>query len=356
MKNRIDILIKAFANAIQGTWNSVGIIGRLIIIFFSPIIIIVLLTLWTFRFGFILIQLMANEVNFYWNRWIKATIAIKELLDELISKKILTLISYLWNKLFDESYSWDINKNNKLSNKWFYNLFSNFLKQGYLFGGILLIITSLSSLIYSISSKLYHFEVSYILLWLFRLFLLVPVLHRIIRYKLQGKKFSLKPEISDNNATMLPVINSMVENSNNNLSKGKSNKIVNKINIYRMEGVESKYEVEESLMVQLFSFRDGEKFGYKNSKGDIVIPCIYDTDCAHFFIFITGEEEADINVGGEWQRQAPYKSKWFYGGKWSKINIEGEILLPFLESKEKDSRFGALWMNDGKYRYIQPND
>lgn len=194
--SRIDVIIDAIKNAIIGLWNNFGIAVRLILIFISPIAFAILITLWILKFGFKLLGLLNDEVNFYWSKWAEATSIIILLLDEFINKKISPLLVFLWKRLFNRDYN--LANYDKLSNKWLRTISINFLAQINFLIGIILILVTLSSFIYSLYSEIFNIEIKFINILVLRLFLLSPLLHRFFRYRVEGKQFSWESEIDKN--------------------------------------------------------------------------------------------------------------------------------------------------------------
>lgn len=185
----IDNIIKFFFGLLQGLWNNFGILGRLFAIVLSPLAFAVLLTLYVFKFSFVLLRIMVDEVNFYIRKWIKATKKTKELLDELLIHKIIPTLKWLFNNLLDDTSNWE---GSTLSSNWLRSLIYSFLGQFYLLVGISLLLISTSSFIYFIYTI--GKERNYTLAWALRMALLFPIIHRYLRYKFENKPFSWKTE------------------------------------------------------------------------------------------------------------------------------------------------------------------
>ena len=192
MSKRFDAFVDTIENFLIGFWNNAGISGQLILILLSPIAFAIVITFWVFKLGFKLLILLIDEVNYYWRLWAIATQSIIELLNEFLKKKIYNTLVFLWKRLYSSDYVLKIEENH-LSKKWFVNLLIGFLSQFFLFIGVLIIITTSSSLIYTTSMELSGREVDLFLVWILRFLLLTPLIHRYIRFKISKVPFSWEP-------------------------------------------------------------------------------------------------------------------------------------------------------------------
>ena len=127
-------------------------------------------------------------MHFQWKKWVEATSNLLNLLEEFLSKVIVNNMSYLFTKLFDNT---TIRTTVTLSDKWYKNLFFNLLKEFHFLFGLLLILLSLSSVIYSILCfyQVFHFNTVYA--FVLRFLVVLPVLHRVIRYHLTKQPINL---------------------------------------------------------------------------------------------------------------------------------------------------------------------
>jgi hypothetical protein len=167
----------------------ITILGRLLAICLSPIAFAILLTLYVFKYGFVLFRILIDEVNFYFRKWIESSRKTKELLDEFLIHKIIPALKWLFKNLLEENVIWE---GSRLRSNWTLQLISSFLGQFYFIIGILLILISTSSFIYFIDTI--GIKRDYTFAWILRMGLLLPAVHRYIRYKWEQKPFSWKSE------------------------------------------------------------------------------------------------------------------------------------------------------------------
>lgn len=189
--------IKAFLEIVRniflGLYNNLGLIGIVIIVILCPIAFIVLLTLYTIKYGLKLIILLIDETNYYISHWLIATYQMFILLYELLKKKIFVVLIYLWEKLFDDDIKL-LKSEMKLTKGWIKDIIHSLIGLFYIIPALLLVGISLSSLIYYQYVSFYDKSANLLLLWICRLMLLTPLIHRVIRYKFANKKFTWSPE------------------------------------------------------------------------------------------------------------------------------------------------------------------
>jgi hypothetical protein len=179
MSTRFENFISSIKNLGIGIWNTWGIAGKILVITLSPIGFILILSLFVLKYGFWLLGVLIDEVNFEFKIWAEATAKISELLEELLKNKIWSNMVYLWDKLFDSA---TVKTSISLSPNWSKNLFLNFVKEFHFIIGLLIIVLSISSVFYTILIWFDIYELDIVLAWIFRLLLLTPILHRVIRY------------------------------------------------------------------------------------------------------------------------------------------------------------------------------
>ncbi len=179
MSTRLENFISSIKNLAIGLWNNFGIIGKLLAILLSPSGFILILSLFVLKYGFWLLGVLIDEVHFEFKIWAEATAKISELLEEFLKHKIWSNMLYLWEKLFDNNAT---KTSINLSANWGKNLLLNSIKQFHFIIGLTIILLSISSFFYTALVWFDIYEFKLFFAWLFRLLLLTPILHRIVRY------------------------------------------------------------------------------------------------------------------------------------------------------------------------------
>lgn len=181
--------LQNLAKGIKNNFENLGLIGKILS---SPIVAIILILVLCLRYFSKIFIVFTEEINFYLDKWVTETKLLTILLQELISVKIDPIITFLWAKIFDDKTKY-IN-DGELRNKFGLEITKRMISQLYLFCTILIISISFFPFFYFLIIKINEpllFEEYFL-----GLLVLAPIIHRIIRFKIQNKPYSWEPEIN----------------------------------------------------------------------------------------------------------------------------------------------------------------
>lgn len=190
--NQILNSIKIF---IQGLWETGGMLVHLILLLISPILLVLVLFLWSFKYFVIILGVLFDETSFYLKIWKDSSLKITKILS-IYLVLIFEPLGYLFNKLFDDKAEL------KRTETWDWYLLILFIM--YLFRQISLLIAVLffltSTLYFSLLCLKYfsNYKIDLFLLYISRFFFFFPIVHRAIRYAIVGKRFTLASELLSN--------------------------------------------------------------------------------------------------------------------------------------------------------------
>lgn len=189
-------LYRILQNIVEGLWNNYGIFGNIIVVIFVPIALVGLGILWTLKFGFNVFRLLLDEVNYNWRRWSEGTSMLNSVFGEFIYKKIYSIIQFLWLRLFDDNFKFN-REINKMEGDWKNKCKKGFLLQLNFFWGLIIILLTFSSFIYSLFKGTNHQNINYLLWALLRVLLLTPLAVRYFRFRHNNRKFSWDTDETD---------------------------------------------------------------------------------------------------------------------------------------------------------------